>query len=156
MTAATETPTAVQHGVRFRWPDQRKAQTVPCEDLDAALTLMDVLAGQGVTRMEPVTRAVPEWCVDPAGLPAAVRHLAEARADDQLDDDNVDERLAAWLPDRHPMEVAGAFQRLLAAIEENRAAEDGPLGEGADRDQLVIAAEARAVEAVRNVIGGAV
>lgn len=154
MTAATEARAVVEHGVRFTWPGET-TQVVPCEDLDCVLALMDTLAGQGVTCMEPVTRPAPGWSIDPAGLPAAVRHLAEAYADNQLAEEAVGVQLADWfggegdLPGR-----PRALWALVVAIREHRAAEDGPLPEDADREKVVAEADQRITAAVQRVIGG--
>lgn len=156
MTAATEATTVVEHGVRFNWPgEDTPPRVTTCADGDCALALMDILAGQGVTIMEPVTRTVPAWQIDRAGLPAAVRHLAEARLDKELDDGDVRARLALWLADgeHSGVEATRAWRDLLAAIVAHREAEDGPLPEDADREALVAEQEQRIGEALRRIVG---
>lgn len=155
MTAATEATVVVEHGVRYTWPGDGREQVAHCADLECALALMDILAGQGVTIMEPVTRTVPAWQVDRAGLPAAVRHLAEARLDEQLAAGDVRARLALWLADgeHSGVEVTRAWRDLLAAIVAHRNAEDGPLPEDADREALVAEQEKLIDEALRRIVG---
>lgn len=122
MTAATET-TALEYGVRFTWPGG-VTQTLGCTDFYDAVEFMRTLAADGVTVMEMVTR--PGWSLCPEGLPPAVRLLAEARLDGQVDDGIVRARLAAWL---HETDVTGAaitkaWQDLLAAAQHHREADD--------------------------------
>lgn len=154
MTAATES--AVQHGVRFHRPDGTRVCYLLADDTAGVVELMDDLAAEGITRMEPVRRPMPDWEINPAGLPAAVRHLAEAHVDKQVDHDIVRDRLHAWLAadGELPISVIDAWGRLFGAIEAHRAAEDGPLGEDQDREQLVAAAEGRIAAAVREICGG--
>lgn len=156
MTAATEATTVVEHGVRFNWPGDDVPRVTGCTDLECAHALMDILAGQGVTIMEPVTRAVPAWQVDRAGLPAAVRHLAEARLDGELDDGDVRARLALWLADggHSGVEATRAWRDLLAAIVAHREAEDdGPVPEGVERTAYAEQQEGRIDEALRRIVG---
>jgi hypothetical protein len=153
MTATTEATTVVEHGVRYTWPGETTPRVTGCDDLDCAHAVMDTLAGQGVTIMEPVTRAVPEWSVDPAGLPAAVRHLAEAYADNQLAEAAVGVRLTDWLGSEDMPGRAKEFWRVVVAIRAHREAEDGPLPEDADREALVAAQEHRIDEALRRIVG---
>jgi hypothetical protein len=156
MTAATEATTVVEHAVRYTWPGDDVPRVRQCEDHEVVLALMDILAGQGVTIMEPVTRVTPEWSIDRAGLPAAVRHLAEARLDGQLDDGDVRARLALWLADseQRGLEATRAWRDLLAAIVAHRDAEDGPLPEDADREALVAEQEKRIEQALGQIVGG--
>lgn len=155
MTAATEATTVVEHGVRFTWPGEPVPQITACDDLECGLALMDILAGQGVTIMEPVRRNVPTWRVDVRGLPAAIRHLAESRLDEQLDDRDVRVRLALWLADggQYGIDVVRGWQDLLAAIRAHRDAEDGPLPEDADREALVAEQEKLIEQALRRIVG---
>jgi hypothetical protein len=138
MTAITE-QTALEYGVRFTWPGDRVAQTLPCGDLDDVIATMDTLAGQGVTIMEPVSR--PGWTIEPAGLPVAIRLLAEARADRQLDDGDVCTRLGELLPGRDADDLHVLWRDLLAAVRDH--------GNAADA-----ASRARVDAAVRTLLGG--
>lgn len=146
-----------EFGVRHRWPGDTDDRITPCADIDAAETELADLALRGLTRMEIVTRTVSEWAVAPEGLAANVRALAEAYVDEQVDDGQVDAALNDWLSgdDRHPLEIAGAFQRTCAAVKWLRAAEDGPVSRHVDRDALVREREELLAATVRRVIGGA-
>lgn len=148
MTAATET--AVQHAVRYTWPGETEVRYMLCGELADALVLMDDLAAQGVTCMEPVRRPLPEWTVDVGGLPAAVRHLAEARVDDQLSAGDVRAQLALWLvgQDVEGHAITGAWLRLCAAIRDHLTADDD------GRTEDVADAEARITAAVAEIVGG--
>lgn len=147
MTAAI---VPVQHGVRYTWPGNRTASIDLCVDRDTALTLMDDLAASGVTRMELVRRTVPAWEIDADGLPTMIRHLAEARVDEQLDDGDVRAQLAMWLAgqDVEGHAITRTWQLLVAAIRDQIAADDD------GRTPDVADAEKRIAEAVHELVGG--
>lgn len=147
MTAAT---VAVQHGVRFRRPDGTGICYLLADDTAGVVELMADLAAEGITGMEPVRRPIPEWTVDVRGLPAAVRHLAEARVDDQLSAGDVRAQLAMWLAgqDVEGHAITGAWLRLCAAIRDHLTADD----DGRARD--VTDAEQRIAAAVAEIVGG--
>lgn len=135
MAAETE---AVQHGVRYIWPGNPVPHIKVCADRGHALDHMRDLAGQGVTVMDPITRPEPEWRIDPAGLHVAVRLLAEAYLDKQVDDAIVHNRLSEWLADGGPLSLAvlRAWPELLAAIEaraEAAEADDKPISDAVNK-----------------------
>jgi hypothetical protein len=141
--------TATQYGVRFHRPDGTRVCYLLADDTAGTVELMDELAAEGITRMEPVRRPVPDWEIDPDGLPAAVRHLAEAQVDGQIDDAARRAQLAGWFPDYFFPLPPGAWGRLTEAIREQLAADDE--GRAAD----VKAAEERIAAAVAEICGGA-
>jgi hypothetical protein len=150
------------YGVRHRWPDWSQPQVVPCATLaDAEATLRD-LGLTGLTRMEIVTRDGDGWRLCPEGLIADVRELAEAYADEELDDADVREQLAEWLPGRDIDDVmSGPWPELLEDIEAYRRADDGDVDwnmvdpELRDPELLVQHHDGLVIDAVKRVIGGA-
>lgn len=157
MTAATEAPAPVagrEYGVRV-WQAGEPDTVIPCEDLGAAEAVLQS-PPQGLISVEIVGRATTTWKTAPEGLAASVRSCAEQYFDKEVGDSTVDERLTEWLrdDDRHPLEIAGAFRRLVATIEWLRAAEDGRISRHVDRGALVHEREELVAAAVRRVIGG--
>jgi len=155
-------PRVVQaYGVRHRWPDWPKPQVLLCASLaDAEATLRD-LGLTGLTRMEIVTHKDGEWRLAPEGLIADVRELAEAYTDDELDDTDVREQLAAWLPGRDlDVLMAGPWPELLEDIEAFRKADDGVVDwnmtdpELRSPELLVQHHDGLVIDAVKRVIGG--
>lgn len=158
----TEPHAAGAYGVRHRWPDWTDPQIAPCASLaDAEATLRD-LGLTGLTRMEIVTLDSGVWRLAPEGLIADVRELAEAYADEELDETDVRDQLTKWLPSRDIDAVMSeSWPELLEDIEAYRKADDGDVDrlmvepELRDAELLVQHRDGLVIDAVRRVIGSA-
>lgn len=158
MTCTTSSAGAVwQWGVQYRLPGDTEDSVRTCLDFTDAEIELHEMAMNGLTRMTIVSRILPPWTVAREGLAANVRELAEAYVDKQVDDDQVDASLNDWLAgdDRHPLLIAGAFQRAAAAVKWLRAAEDGKIARHINREKLVKEREELLAAAVDRVIGDA-
>lgn len=159
MTTITESPAVREYGVRLRVPGEDD-RIIPCGDL---VTAESVLTNppRGVVALEIVGRTVTDWAISPEGLIATVRALAEAHVDDEVSDEQVADRLRAWLPDVTADTLSHAWEDLRQQIEEYRRADDGDVDwamvepELRDAELLVQHRDGLVIDAVKRVIGSA-